>query len=954
MIHPNDLPRWRAKLDQIEASIALDDEVRDSWGELDKLRSERDAEARALLGELASSRDFKAFREGTDFWCRRPGPYQSFRGFGQMWLNQVANNITESNADIVDVLVHALSTPSTPEQALERFAAVEAVTRDLASKGQPAVGRIPYVLSLFWSTDGENPGWPCMWKSSPERMYDLGWLTSWSNSDRYLAFLEAARTFYPGDENRFERVMWFFTERQRFVGLNPKLVDMCAEASDLMVGFKPGVGYSTEEAEQRASSLASQLKGELQIAMTSLLEEVRGATGLDLEKSQLQLRIAFDQKSPYRADAYATWSLPGGMSSPGFRLWATRSGLALGLYAGWGGDSTDYERRAGLVAPLMPPGGRFFKIQPHMSGDRLEAVASYPGGEVFAGQWWKWSEVPAGVGIRDQILDSITAMKPALDALAPGDGKQATANVGATPSSDQLWTAVERFKAERPYPNDKDEWQEEQRATFAEALTAENLAVFDQDMFRLLINGKRYGNPGPQAVLNSTLGAMDSVELDAFAGRLREILWGEGDESQRIDRALDREDLGVRGLGESVLLKLFAVTNPRRFLPTFPLTGKMGKVAMLRRLNIPEPSTDLSRGEQHVAANDLLRERLDPLLPGDPWGQGQFAYWLLAQADLEAPAEVDLIGQAATDLLVPEPFLRELQELLMEKRQLIFYGPPGTGKTFLADKFASAIQPDAERRMLVQFHPSMSYEDFFEGYRPRTDERGQLSYELRRGPLALMAEKAEVAPGVPHVLIIDEINRANLPRVFGELLFLLEYRNKSVRTAYRPDEPFELPKNLFFIGTMNTADRSIAMVDAALRRRFHFIPFMPHEGAMESVLRDWLKKHGEPLWVATLVDKVNEQLRILLKGPHLQIGHSHFISESAGSGKATLDDARLARIWQYDIYPFIEDQLYGRPDQLEQFTWKRVLEKYGPSSSAASEVRADETIDDAETDELPH
>ena len=100
-----------------------------------------------------------------------------------------------------------------------------------------------------------------------------------------------------------------------------------------------------------------------------------------------------------------------------------------------------------------------------------------------------------------------------------------------------------------------------------------------------------------------------------------------------------------------------------------------------------------------------------------------------------------------------------------------------------------------------------------------------------------MAEKAEAAPGVPHILIIDEINRANLPRVFGELLFLLEYRNKAVRTAYRPDEPFELPKNLFFIGTMNTADRSIAMVDAALRRRFHFIPFMPHEGDDEVAAR---------------------------------------------------------------------------------------------------------------------
>ena len=307
----------------------------------------------------------------------------------------------------------------------------------------------------------------------------------------------------------------------------------------------------------------------------------------------------------------------------------------------------------------------------------------------------------------------------------------------------------------------------------------------------------------------------------------------------------------------------------------------------------------------------------------------------------------------AAELLVPEPFLRELNELLLEKGQLIFYGPPGTGKTYLADRFAAALQPDSERRMLVQFHPSMSYEDFFEGYRPRTDESGQLSYELRAGPLALMAAKAEAAPGVPHILIIDEINRANLPRVFGELLFLLEYRNKAVRTAYRPDEPFELPKNLFFIGTMNTADRSIAMVDSALRRRFHFIPFMPHEGEMKDVLAAWLTKQGEPAWVASMVDQVNDQLRILLKGPHLQVGHSHFMVKTSKGARA-LTETRLARIWEYDVYPFIEDQLYGRPDQLEQFTWTKVYTAYGPSSPSGLLAQDEVDHGGADADDPAH
>ena len=143
---------------------------------------------------------------------------------------------------------------------------------------------------------------------------------------------------------------------------------------------------------------------------------------------------------------------------------------------------------------------------------------------------------------------------------------------------------------------------------------------------------------------------------------------------------------------------------------------------------------------------------------------------------------------------------------------------------------------------MVQFHPATTYEDFFEGLRPAVTTAGQVTYQRT-------AARSSRSPRRPHeheaedrtfVLVIDEINRANLPKVFGELLFLLEYRNKSVRTLYRPDEPFQLPANLYFIGTMNTADRSIALIDAAMRRRFHFVPFFPHEGMMKDLLRRWL------------------------------------------------------------------------------------------------------------------
>ena len=223
--------------------------------------------------------------------------------------------------------------------------------------------------------------------------------------------------------------------------------------------------------------------------------------------------------------------------------------------------------------------------------------------------------------------------------------------------------------------------------------------------------------------------------------------------------------------------------------------------------------------------------------------------------------------------------------------------------------------------MLVQFHPSTSYEDFFEGYRPETGPDGALSYRLTPGPLALLAEKAAADPGRLHVMVIDEINRANLPKVLGELLFLFEYRNESVRTLYRPDHPFRLPSNLWFVGTMNTADRSIALIDAALRRRFQFVPFFPDRGPASGLLERWLRANGEPEWVGVLVDIVNNDLTDALSGSHLLLGASHFM-------KTGIDRDKLRQIWEYNIEPFIEDQFFGNPAQIDRFRFDAVLARY--------------------------
>lgn len=205
-----------------------------------------------------------------------------------------------------------------------------------------------------------------------------------------------------------------------------------------------------------------------------------------------------------------------------------------------------------------------------------------------------------------------------------------------------------------------------------------------------------------------------------------------------------------------------------------------------------------------------------------------------------------------------------------------------------------------------------------------------------RDQLRTLADRAKDAPGTRHVMLIDEINRGNLPRILGELLFLLEYRGEQIGTLYRPDEAFELPPDLWFIGTMNTADRSIALIDAALRRRFHFVPVYPDSGPLEGLLRRWLTHHGEPIWVADLVETANGELVQALGGNHLQIGPSHFMRRG-------LDEARVERIWRYNVEPLLEDQFFGDQARIDHFRYDAVRRRSRESVGVVDGVEPDAT-----------
>lgn len=299
---------------------------------------------------------------------------------------------------------------------------------------------------------------------------------------------------------------------------------------------------------------------------------------------------------------------------------------------------------------------------------------------------------------------------------------------------------------------------------------------------------------------------------------------------------------------------------------------------------------------------------------------------------------VDQLAEAAADLFVERTFLEEIVQLLEDKGQVILYGPPGTGKTYLARRLALALaEGNTERLRLVQFHPAMSYEDFIEGFRPRALPNGQLSYELVEGPLlhAAAAARADTS-GARHVLVIDEINRANLPKVLGELLFLLEYRDQAAYLMYRPEEAFRLPSNLLIIGTMNTADRSVALVDAALRRRFHFVPFFPHDGPMRGLLERWLTAQGGRVGIAHFLDAVNGELMNEV-GRHLLIGPSHFM-------QTDLTDEALRRIWEYNVFPLIEEQLWSRDEEIARWQWAAVRGRFAQHLETVTEASSAERM----------
>jgi hypothetical protein len=417
----------------------------------------------------------------------------------------------------------------------------------------------------------------------------------------------------------------------------------------------------------------------------------------------------------------------------------------------------------------------------------------------------------------------------------------------------------------------------------------------------------------------------DNFDIDEAIGELKEITW-------KVNRYKDRihagdivylwksgENAGIVAVGkiltEPALLKDLEIE--KKFARPKAAGENGDKEFIGVRISVERVLRPMIRRQ------DLLNDPLFGFM--QILRQSQGTNFVLS--DKEAKAIHDLIDSSNSEPKNPEYTLEQCsnktgldestlnrwKRAIERKGQAIIYGPPGTGKTFIAEHLAEHLIGGGDGfKETVQFHPAYAYEDFIQGIRPKNREDGKLEYHLVPGRFLKFCQEAGGRQGIC-VLIIDEINRANLARVFGELMYLLEYREKGIPLASEGNI-FSIPKNVKIIGTMNTADRSIALVDNALRRRFAFLRLQPEYG----ILRRYHEREQTEFPIEKLI-LVLKELNEEIGDPHYEIGISYFIRTDLST--------QIEDIWTMEIEPYLEEHFFNDTDKIKNYRWANVKEK---------------------------
>ncbi len=297
--------------------------------------------------------------------------------------------------------------------------------------------------------------------------------------------------------------------------------------------------------------------------------------------------------------------------------------------------------------------------------------------------------------------------------------------------------------------------------------------------------------------------------------------------------------------------------------------------------------------------------------------------------DIAEPALPEIIqplpnyskADALIDLFLSAEKFEKIVQLFEYKKNIILQGSPGVGKSFIAKRLAYVVMgfEDDEKVEMIQFHQAYSYEDFIQGYRPNAEGK----FMLKNGVFYEFCRKALRDTGHPYVFIIDEINRGNLSKIFGELMVLLEPDKRGRKFAMpltyseARDEKFSIPENLYLIGMMNTADRSLAMVDYALRRRFSFVTLEP--GFNSPKFRQYLADHGvKPELIQIIIERMNH-VNLQIQQDHnlgtgYQIGHSFFCPTET---HRSYDETWYQQVITYEIEPLIREYWFDNNDKAE-------------------------------------
>ena len=298
----------------------------------------------------------------------------------------------------------------------------------------------------------------------------------------------------------------------------------------------------------------------------------------------------------------------------------------------------------------------------------------------------------------------------------------------------------------------------------------------------------------------------------------------------------------------------------------------------------------------------------------------RLAYWQMGDP-LEQDTATYTSADALTDLFIEPKRFERLLESFRARKNLILQGPPGTGKTFISRRLAYCLLAREEDSVIemVQFHQSYAYEDFVEGFRPTA--RG--GFEPKRGAFRRFCERALSNPDVPHIFIIDEINRGNISRVFGELLMLIEEDKRG--PEYQVVLPysgthFYVPENVYILGLMNTADRSLAVVDYALRRRFAFddlAPAFSTSFGRDAFVRHLRESGADPAFAQQICDRITTLNQKIADDPEFGdgflVGHSYFVPRSGENP----DRGWYDRIVSTQIAPLLREYWFDSSESAE-------------------------------------